>query len=303
MANTISYAQVFQKELDKQVIEGATSGWMEDNASQVVYNGGKEIKLPKISLQGLGDYDRDTGYTGGTVTFEYETRTLSQDRGRRFRIDAVDVDETSFALAAANVASEFQRTKVIPEIDAYRYSTLAAAAGITDEYTPAVATVYSELLGQIGSVLDITGGEGDIVAVISRPVYDMLMNSAEISKTIEVSSFAQGEVDVQVKKLNGVTLIPVPSARMKSEYTFLSGGTGETGGGFSPTEDAVAINWIICPKSAPVAISKTDNVKIITPEQNQFADAWDIDYRKYHDLFIGDNAASAIAASFQVAGD
>ena len=174
-------------------------------------------------------------------------------------------NETSFALAAANVASEFQRTKVIPEIDAYRYSTLAAAAGITDEYTPAVATVYSELLGQIGSVLDITGGEGYIVAVISRPVYDMLMNSAEISKTIEVSSFAQGEVDVQVKKLNGVTLIPVPSARMKSEYTFLSGGTGETGGGFSPTEDAVAINWIICPKSAPVAISKTDNVKIITP--------------------------------------
>ena len=35
MANTIEYAKVFQKELDKQVIEGSTSGWMEENASQV----------------------------------------------------------------------------------------------------------------------------------------------------------------------------------------------------------------------------------------------------------------------------
>ena len=46
---------------------------------------------------------------------------------------------------------------------------------------------------------------------------------------------------------------------------------------------------IICPKSAPIAVSKTDNIKIITPEANQFADAWDIDYRKYHDLWITDN--------------
>lgn len=53
MANTITYAKVFQKELDKQVLEGSTSGWMEENASQVIYNGGNEIKMPKMSLQGL----------------------------------------------------------------------------------------------------------------------------------------------------------------------------------------------------------------------------------------------------------
>ena len=127
MANTIEYAKVFQKELDKQVIEGSTSGWMEENASQVIYNGGSEIKLPKMSLQGLGSYSRGDGYVSGAVTYAYETFSLTQDRGRRFRIDAVDVDESGFGLAAANVAAEFQRTKVIPEIDAYRYSKLAEA--------------------------------------------------------------------------------------------------------------------------------------------------------------------------------
>ena len=61
--------------------------------------------------------------------------------------------------------------------------------------------------------------------------------------------------------------------------------------------EILVVNGLICPKSAPVAVSKTDNVKIITPELNQFADAWDVDYRKYHDLFVPDNKKAAIAVS------
>jgi len=293
MANTIEYAKIFQKELDKQVIEGSTSGWMEENASQVIYNGGNEIKLPKMSLQGLGSYSRDDGYAGGAITYAYETFTLTQDRGRRFRIDAIDVDESGFGLAAANVAAEFQRTKVIPEIDAYRYSKLAAAAGIKETYTPDKSTVMSTLLDQLGQVRDITGDEGDVVIIMSRPVYDKLMLSGEISYAVETSNFKQGDMELAVKSINGVPVIPVPSARMKSEYTFKADGDG----GFAPTAGAKDINWVICPKSAPIAVSKTDNVKIITPEANQFADAWDIDYRKYHDLFIPDNKKAVIAVS------
>ncbi|MGN1340933.1 MAG: hypothetical protein ACI4WS_11620 [Oscillospiraceae bacterium] len=293
MANTIEYAKVFQKELDKQVLEGSTSGWMEENASQVIYNGGSEIKLPKMSLQGLGSYSRGDGYVSGAVTYAYETFTLTQDRGRRFRIDAVDVDESGFGLAAANVAAEFQRTQVIPEIDAYRYSKLAAAAGIRATYTPDKSTVMSSLLAQLGEVRDITGDEGDVVIVMSRPVYDKLMLSGEISYAVESASFKQGGLEFAVKTINGVPVIPVPSARMKTAYTFKADGDG----GFTATSGAKDINWLICPKSAPIAVSKTDNVKIITPENNQFADAWDIDYRKYHDLFVPDNKKSVIAVS------
>lgn len=288
MANTIEYAKVFQKELDRQVVEGCTSGWMEDNASQVIYNGGNEVKLPKITLKGLGKYDRDSGYTGGAITYEYETAKLTQDRGRRFRIDALDVDETGFALAAANVAAEFQRTGVIPEIDSYRYSKLAAAATIKKTYTPAKGTLLSTLIAQISEVREATGGEGELVIPMARSVYDTLMLSTEIN-SIDTGSFKQGELELSVKNINGAAIIPVPSARMKTAYTF-----SETDG-FSADTDAKQINWIICPKNAPVAVSKTDNVKIITPEQNQFADAWDIDYRKYHDLFVPDNKKAAIA--------
>ena len=242
MANTVEYAKLFQKELDKQVVEGSTSGWMEENASQVIYSGGAEIKMPKMSLQGLGTYSRDDGYVNGAVTYSFETFTLTQDRGRRFRIDAIDVDESGFGLAAANVASEFQRTRVIPEIDAYRYSKLAGYAGISDTYTPDKSTVMSELLTQLSEVRDITGGEGEVVVVMSRPVYDKLMLSSELTYSVDTAQFTQGSIDFTVKTLNGVPVIPVPSARMKTAYVFSPDGDG----GFAPADTAKDINWLIC---------------------------------------------------------
>ena len=126
--NTIEYAKIFMEALDKQLVADATSGWTEENSGQVQYTGGNEVKIPKIELNGLGTYDRDNGFVQGAVTLTYETKQMTQDRGRTFQLDAIDVDETNFALVAGNVMGEFQRTKVIPEIDAYRYSKIAELA-------------------------------------------------------------------------------------------------------------------------------------------------------------------------------
>ena len=59
-------------------------------------------------------------------------------------------------------------------------------------------------------------------------------------------------------------------------------------GGFAPAENALDVNWIICPRTVPIAVSRTDKVRIFDPETNQSARAWAIDYRKYHDLWITD---------------
>lgn len=118
--NTIQTAAVIQSELDKAAVEQATSGWMEVNSSLVKYNGGSEVKIPELSMDGLADYDRQNGFVAGGVNFKYQTKTMTQDRGRSFSFDENAVDETNFALTAATVMGEFQRTKVIPEIDAYQ---------------------------------------------------------------------------------------------------------------------------------------------------------------------------------------
>ncbi|MGI5990496.1 MAG: hypothetical protein ACOX78_09610 [Lachnospiraceae bacterium] len=66
--NTLEYAQIFQTQLDLAAERESLTGWMDANAGQVKYNGGREVKIPKISVQGLANYDRDNGYTQGAIS-------------------------------------------------------------------------------------------------------------------------------------------------------------------------------------------------------------------------------------------
>ena len=91
--NTIQTAAVIQSELDKAAVEQATSGWMEVNSNLVKYNGGSEVKIPELSMDGLADYDRQNGFVAGGVNFKYQTKTMTQDRGRSFSFDENAVDE------------------------------------------------------------------------------------------------------------------------------------------------------------------------------------------------------------------
>ena len=126
MANVLQYASVFQTELDKAAVELSTSGWMEPNSSLIKYTGGKTVKVPQIVMDGLADYSN--GFADGDVKLTWQDLVFAMDRGRRFSLDEHEVNDTNFVVTASQVMGEFQRTKVVPEIDAYRYSKIAAGA-------------------------------------------------------------------------------------------------------------------------------------------------------------------------------
>lgn len=305
MPNLIEQAKIFQQELDKQVIAGATSGWMEFNAGLAKYNGGNEVKIPQISMDGLGDYDRDLGFVDGAVSLSFITKTLTQDRGRSFHLDNMDVNESNFIATAANVIGEFQRTKVIPEIDAYRYSSIAAQAIVKGRavggYTAVAASILTKIKEDIAAIYDIVG-EIPLVIMLSGAIAGFLDNSAEIAKQLNTIEFVKGEIKTMVKAIDINPIIRVPSARMKTAYVFNDGTTGgQTGGGFVSDVGAKNINWIIAPRTTPIAVSKTDTLRIFDPQTNQKADAWKIDYRKFHDLWIKDNQFEAIKVNIKEA--
>ncbi|TDT63420.1 hypothetical protein [Fonticella tunisiensis] len=305
MPNVLEYAKIFQQELDKQVVAEATSGWMETNAGLVKYNGGNEVKIPKMVMDGLGNYDRTNGFVEGSVTLEYETRTLTQDRGRTFQLDRMDVDETNFVATAAAVMGEFQRTKVIPEIDAYRYSSIASQAiakgRAVGGYTASESDIIKKLKYDIAEIYDVAG-EIPLVIILSGAIAQILDTSTELTKQLGVVEFTKGTINTKVKAIDEVPILKVPSARMKTAYVFNDGKTtGQTAGGFVPAAGAKNINWIICPRTAPIAVSKTDKIRIFEPDTNQKADAWKIDYRKYHDLWILDNQFDNIKVNIKEA--
>lgn len=292
--NTIQTATIIQSELDKAAVEQATSGWMEINEKLVKYNGGSEVKIPSLDMDGMADYDRKNGFTEGSVDFKYQTKTMAQDRGRSFSFDENDVDETNFVLTAATVMGEFQRTKVVPEIDAYRYSAIAASCiakkRASGGYTPEEGTVLQKLYYDIAAVQDVVGETTPLIITIDRMTAAILSMSEKLSKKLDVTDFKQGDVTMKVRSLDGMyPLIPVGSERMKTEYLFKDGKTtGQEAGGFAATDTSKNINWIITPKNAPIAVSKTDKMRIFDPETNQKARAWAMDYRKFHDLWITD---------------
>ncbi len=313
MANTIEYSQIFMDALDKQMVEGATSGWMEENAGQVKYSGGSQIKIPKISMNGLGDYSRENGFTKGSVTYEYELMELRKDRGITFQLDAMDVDETNFGAAAGNVLGEFQRTKVVPEVDAYRYSTiadLAAKAGNKTEIAITAANILSKLMADIAAVQDAAGSAYEVIITMPVPVAALLDEADGVSRRLDVTDFKQGGMNFRVKSIDGNPIIRVPSVRMKTKYVFYDGRTpsdesesnptpDQTAGGFAAAADAKSINWLITVRRAPIAVSKTDVTRIFDPMTNQSANAWKIDYRKYHDIWVPDNAMAGVWANIK----
>ena len=155
-----------------------TSAPMEMNENLVKYNGGNEIKIPKIAMTGLGwVITTELDFPAGDVTLTWQTRELTQDRGREFSIDAMDVDESNFVATAGNVMGEFQRTKVAPEIDAYRYSTIFSYANDalkTEAYTPDDADIFEQLVGDIADVQDIVGENESMTIYMSYSAAKLL---------------------------------------------------------------------------------------------------------------------------------
>ena len=304
--NTLATATLFQNKLDKVAIQEAVTGWMDANAGQVIYNGGAEVKIPKMSVQGLGDYDRDNGYQQGGVTLEYETRKMTQDRGRKFQLDPMDVNENNFVTTAAAVMGEFQRMYVVPEIDAYRLSKIATeaitakkAGMVTYGYTPGAE--QTSALRKLKEGIKAVRNMGYNTPLIVHATPDFIMElELELAGKITAVTFSQGGINTQVPSVDGVPLISTPSNRM---YTAIKINDGKTGGqeqgGYEKGDTAKDINFMILPRTTPIAITKQDIMRIFDPTVNQKLNAWQMDYRRFHDLWVLDNKIDSVYLSIK----
>ena len=282
MANSIAYAEIFQQILDEQIVQESVTGWMD--AQGVIYDGGKTVKIPKVSMSGLGDYSRATGYAKGAITLAYEQRTMTQDRGAQFILDQMDVNETNFVAEATRMLAEFQRTQVIPEVDAYRLSALATAApsaNVESSYTPNASTI----LAKLAAATKI--GDENAVIYMSPDALEAL-EVAVGANNISSVNFTQGGFDQRVPAFNGRPIIKADQSRLVTAIT-TKNISGNDNGGWSKATGAADINFMVVPRYAPIAVDKLDEPKIFEPAQVQDYSGWLIDYRRYHDLWVADN--------------
>lgn len=303
--NTLEFATILQQGLDKKAMHSMLTGWMDANAGQVKYVGGAEVKIPQMSVDGLGDYSRNeagNAYANGAIELVYKTYTMEQDRGRKFQLDAMDVDETNFVATATQVMNVFQEEKVTPEIDAYRLSKLssiamAVANDANAEYGYAPNT--TDILAKIKAGIKVIREKGFQGQLVIHANYDVI-NALEMALSNKIASvtFEQGGINTQVPAVDNCPIIPTPQNRLVSGIKLNDGkSSGQTAGGYEKAADGKNVNFLVIPTSLPIAITKQDKMRIFTPDNNQQANAWAMDYRRYHDLWVLDAKKDLVFAN------
>lgn len=284
MANTIEHIQKhLHNELDEMFVKESVTGILEllrPGGIQLDFVNAKTVKVPNIVTSALSDYSRLNGYAAGAIYLTWEAFTLTQDRGKQFTVDAMD-NEESGGIAVIHAMKVFERTQVIPEVDAYRLSTLAAKAtgtGIATPGTIAANQVIAKFADAEKYFEDNEVPTDRIVYFISTEVARLIKTTTELKALVGTTTVENGDIKLKVNTFNDNIIIVVPPKRFKTAYTF--------SGGFTPTTNAKDINILAVYDAASIPVQKHKQVRVFSPEEVQDKDAWKFNYRLHHDIFV-----------------
>ena len=287
MANTIVLAKNYVPLLDEVYKrESVTADLTGDPAMARAGANANEIVYPQIAVTGLGDYDRNSGYTQGTVDFKWQTAKYNYDRGAKLSVDAMDNQET-YNLAFGMAGAELMRTKVAPEADAFTFATLAGIDGISkgEAKTLADAKAFLEelLLAKNKMDDDEVPEERRILYATANLLNGLMMLDTYKSKEI-LSHFA-------IKKA-------VPQGRFYTTIDLLDGkSAGEEAGHYKKADAGKEINFMIIHKPAIIKHDKHVVSNVIPASANPDADADIVKYRKYGLVDVYKNKVAGIYLS------
>ena len=303
---------------DKVYKQDSVTSVLDTTDERVKFIGAKTVKIAKMQFGGLSNYYRNNdnkdevgiapagtqfygsagfGYQQSSAKMQWETFTLSQDRAASFPIEYFD-DEESGGLLVGNAVTEISRTIIVPEIDAYALSTLAAKAGkkATTEGGITPANALSALNDAFLYFEEHEVPAADQVIYVSPAFMKALRESTQITRFIEPTP-GEKKVSYKITEYEGRTLITVPPTRFRTDYKAYDGGYG-----FG--SDSKLINFLAVSKSAVIHIKKYEKVKIVSGDLNLAANGFDgytVYARVYHDVFVPDNKKVGIYANVAAA--
>lgn len=288
MANSIALASKFLPILDEIYKAASLTARLDALTKPVDFGGANEVKIFKTSMVGLGTYSRANGFPAGDVTGTWETLALSIERGREFNVDRMDNEET-LGQAFGTLVGEFIRTRVVPELDAYRFSVYADGAGqgaLADDTLDDTEVLDAIDAGSAALDAAEVPQEGRLLYVS-----DAIFNTIKAALTRTWAN--ETGVERRVFNLDGMPVIMVPQTRFYTEIT-LNAGASAGAGGYAKAVGAKEINFLALHPTAREQAIKLALPKIFSPDENQSADAWLFQYRQYHDAWVYDNKADGI---------
>lgn len=257
----------------------------------------KTVKIFMLASTGLVDYARGghgSANQRGAAKSTTETFTLTQERYSEIPLDKLDtLDDGETVLG--HLASEFIRTKVVPEFDTYRFSKLAsycsATMGNLVEESTAIAanTIISKFNSAFKWMSEQKVPEEDQVIYVSPTVMELIRNTTELAKRLHQSDMDKN-VKFAIEMYENRQIVVVPSDMF---YT-----KAQTGNGIYPSASSKVINFMVVSKKAPIIVKKLDFAKVYNSDGTNGSYLGYVGYLLtnlyYHDLFVPENKRVAL---------
>ena len=228
-----------------------------------------EVLYPQIEVGGLGDYDRNSGYTSAGVKLGWKTAKFNYDRGAKLEVDVMDNQE-SMNLAFTRAGAELQRTRVAPEADAFTFATICGFEGITlreEAFANAVDFLSALIEAKNKMDEDEVPEEGRILYTTPTLLNGVMALDTKKSREI-LSAFT-------VKK-------KVPQSRFYTAIDLLDGKSpSEEAGHYKKAAGAKDVNFMIIHRPAIIKFDKHVASDVIPASLNADADGDILKYRKY----------------------
>lgn len=314
MANAFELITKYStKAWDKTYKAESRSALLDGDKELLKFVGVKTVKIAKFSSTGLSDYARANagvsgnyaagaatdfasgngyGYKQGAAALTWEEFTISCDRAAQYRIELFDDEETD-GLAVATTTTEVSRTQVVPEVDAYCFSKIAEYAGKSVTETIGLSAGQVKPLAALNAgfkhLEDVEVPEEDQIVFCSTEYRNILRSTDELYRKLDQAEYDK-DIKFTIESYEGRKIIAVPPRRFRTLINLVDGG-------YTWKSGSVAINFIVCAKSAIYHVTKYDKVRVFQPNVVQDFDGYKVNIRVYHDVFVPDNKRDAIYVS------
>lgn len=282
-----NYVDSFQTVLQQKYTKELTSAGL--TTQNAMFLNAKTIKIPRMDVAGYKNHSRSGGWNRQAVSNDFELKVLTFDRDVEFYVDAMDVDETNQIVSAANLTNTFETEQAIPELDKYRFSKIHSdyvALGKSVDTTALTTANALETFDTLMQNMD----EAEIplegrILYVTPTTYKLLKQADEMRRVINVQS-NNGVINRVVRQLDDVTLVQVPSSRMKTVYDFTDGAVVGVG--------AKQINMILIHPACVIAPIKHTAIYLWEPGSHTGGDGYLYQNRRYTDLFLIERKADGI---------
>ena len=243
---------------------------------------GKTVMIPIMTTNGARAANRDSidGSFSRNFDIDWQACTLTMDREWDTLVDPLDTVETNEVATIANVTRVFNELQKIPEQDAYMSSKLAGFAGAhggTSTESLTSSTILTEWDKALEYMTNQRVNRDRVQCKITPAAYKLLKQATGMTRFIEVTNGIR-DVDRNIARLDGVTIMEVPADMMKTKYIFTSGWAVDT-------TYAQQINFLLYDPDA-IAAPIVYDVAMMSPGSAQ-TKGKDIYYeRYYYDVFM-----------------